>query len=309
MRFFEAYKYYYNHFGFSAAVSLVLLPRISSHIPIHKVSYHTELKKFLRKDIQDIIDKYKFINIGNQKLSESKNVFTLWWQGVDSLPDVVELCHESLCKNINGYKLIRLDKNNIYNYIDIPDFVQQRVKKGEMSFSHFSDIIRLILLSKYGGVWVDSCLFVVKPLQFTSQLSMPRFQSDNSLNLGKWCFGIIHSPQGHKLINFILESLLRYWGRYDAAVDYLMFDGFMMIAYEEFEDIREEIDQFEINSPDLHRTRYLFDKPYNAINFNSFIADNQFLSLTWRVQYPEMANGTKTYYAALKEWLNNQALN
>lgn len=304
MRFAEAYKEIKKYFGIHAAFKLVVFPRILNRIPGVNICYNNQLRNFLRKDIKDIIEKYKhepLIQSGPEESSSNSNkLFSLWWQGLKSLPEVVELCHNSLNNNIGNYELIELDKDNISNYIDLPYHVLNRLRNQQVSITNFSDIVRTSLLAEYGGGWIDACLYVVKPLQLHDSLDSPRFPDNNSPNGGKWCLGVLFSPKGHKLMRFMRDSLFRYWEIHDKAIDFLMMDSFMMIAYEEFDDVRAEIDKFIVSSPDLHRTRYLFDKKIDKKDFERIIEQNDFLSLTWRIDYPDFINGEETYYKNLK---------
>lgn len=311
MRFLEAYQYTYKNFGFSAALNLIVLPRLINRLPWLNIDYNETLRQFIRKDIAQIIEKYKqepvYLNTLSQ-LNTAPKVFTLWWQGAN-LPEVVRLCRHSLKKNIGTNVLVELDKNNIGEYIEFPQYVYDRLSCGHISLSNFSDLVRVSLLAKYGGTWIDSCIYVLNEITYTGHLNSPRFPQNESGNQGKWCFGIQQAPQGHKLMRFMAESMLKYWEKHSHAVDYLMMDSFMMIAYEEFSDIRGEIDKFTISSPDLHRTRYLFDKQANYECLSNIIQNNQFLSLTWRIDYPNILNGKETYYGALKRLSSNYNTN
>lgn len=95
------------------------------------------------------------------------------------------------------------------------------------------------------------------------------------------------------------DALLEYWRKYDASIDYLKFDGFLRIAYEEFKDVRKTIDALKVSSPDLHSSRYTFNKKVDYNHFSHLIANNEFLSLTWRINYPVEIDRTPTYYGAL----------
>lgn len=302
MIFLKDCKKTYKNLGFHAALSLIVIPRILNKIPGVYISYDKRVRNYIRKDIYDIIDKFKHEPLVQKSNEENNKVFSLWWQGSSSMSELLNICRQSLKANINGNKLIELDKDNIDKYIKIPAYITERLNNNQISLSNFSDIIRVALLAEYGGWWIDSCLFVTRPIEKCTHLDSPRFKPYNGPSLGKWTFGVLCAPKGHKLMRFMKESMYRYWQSHNYAINYLMMDSFMMIAYEEFEDVREEIDRFTISSPDLHSTRYLFKKPMDENRFKQIIKDNQFLSLTWRFAYPEIANGNITYYGALKAW-------
>ncbi len=307
MRFFEAFYHVSKNFGLPAAWSLIAGPRIGNRIPGINISYAKRLRDYLRKDLKDIILKYKSEPLipGNRSVDDEKRIFSLWWQGSDNMPKVVTDCRKSLARNSGNCKLIALDRHNISQYIDIPDYIYKKLEKSEISITQISDLIRVMLLAEYGGVWIDACIYVLSPIDFNYSLESPRIRQNNSNCMGKWIIGVLSAPRGHKLMRFMSESLMRYWQRHKIAVDYLMMDSFMMIAYEEFSDIRAEIDRFKISSPDIHEARYLFDKPVDYNIFNSLITNNQFLSLTWRIDYPDEIEGKKTYYGALKDKLGS----
>ncbi|MDJ0517013.1 MAG: capsular polysaccharide synthesis protein [Trichodesmium sp. MO_231.B1] len=90
-----------------------------------------------------------------------KKIWFLWYQGLSQAPLVVKKCHESWHKYNPDWELIFLDENNITDYItsSVP-----KEKLCQLSKNHQSDLLRLELLSKYGGVWVDSTTICRVPL-------------------------------------------------------------------------------------------------------------------------------------------------
>lgn len=304
IRFKKAFNHIRNHFGLINAIKLIAIPRIASRIPGVNISYTNRLQDFIRREIGDIIEKYRKEPLYLPSSNKNSNIWSLWWQGKGDVPEVVKLCRKSLLRNSNGFDVVLLNQKNYSDFITLPKFIIERQIKGEISLSHLSDIIRVGLLSRYGGIWLDSCLCVVKPIVPTKRMSMPRFEPNNSGNLGKWCFGAISTPSGHKLMRYMYDCLLRYWEKYDTAIDYLMFDSFMMIAYKEFPDVKKEIDSFEISSPDLHNSRYSFIEKTDKHYFDKIIEDNRYLSLTWRIDYPKSSGDSDTYYGTLYKLFN-----
>ncbi|MBQ6198620.1 MAG: capsular biosynthesis protein [Bacteroidales bacterium] len=89
-------------------------------------------------------------------------IWQYWSQGFNQVPSIVRKCLESVEKNIGDYKIIRLSDDNITDYLDIPSFVLQ--KRTAFNVAMFSDILRLMLLKAYGGVWLDATVFLSKPI-------------------------------------------------------------------------------------------------------------------------------------------------
>lgn len=219
------------------------------------------------------------------------------------MPEVIRLCHESLLRNANGHEVILITKDNYRQYVNLPQYIYDKVESGNISFSHFSDMIRLSLLCQYGGRWVDSALFVLHPLDFEGVFHMAKLDKlNNSICQGRWWFGDIGGLASHKIFHYMLDCLLEYWKRYDAVVDYLMFDGFLRIAYEEFSDVHNCIDCLPVSSPDVHVPRYSAHNKYEESRFKCLNERNDVLSLTWRIKYPVYTTDNElTYYGKLME--------
>jgi hypothetical protein len=99
-------------------------------------------------------------------MSDSKDliprrIWMLWHQGLSEAPFVVRKCIDSWLKENPSWELIVLDKNNLGEYIDLglPD-----EKLASLPLAKQSNLVRLQLLAEYGGVWADSTVFCMRPL-------------------------------------------------------------------------------------------------------------------------------------------------
>jgi hypothetical protein len=94
-------------------------------------------------------------------MSFEKNIWIYWEQGWNNAPPICKICLDSWKQFNNNWKINILDKNNICDFIDI-SFIPNFWKINPIQIR--ADIIRTLLIQKYGGVWVDATLFCVKPL-------------------------------------------------------------------------------------------------------------------------------------------------
>lgn len=92
-----------------------------------------------------------------------KIIYILWLQGFNNAPSIVKQCVQSWKYYNPDWQILLLDKSNLIHYIRINRYVPN-IYKTSIRKSHISDIIRLILLKKYGGLWVDSTTFCNRPL-------------------------------------------------------------------------------------------------------------------------------------------------
>lgn len=311
-RLLSHFSYIWKNFSFLQAVKTSFIPRflpfISSKYDYNELFVNSILS-FQRKIVTNIIEKYKNTSISESaRIPDDYIIWYFWWQGKQAMPQIIKECYNSIERNRQGHKICFIDKSNYKEYVDIPDYILEKFERGVISTSHFSDIIRLLLLSKYGGWWIDAAMYVIKPYKLTGCLFMPAFQTGiKSLCQGRWCFGCFASAPGFKLVDYMIESLFEYWRLYDTPITYLLFDGFMRIAYEEFPDVAQKIDLFPKCSPYLHSARYTFNQEVNWEHFGKIINENYFLSLTWRNPFNERTDkGQYTYYGALISMEGNE---
>ena len=94
-----------------------------------------------------------FVNQEKEEhIPENFNIYVFWWQGInESTPELVKTCiHLAQVNNPNN-KVIILTKDNFKDYSDIPDYILEKLDKGIITITHFSDILRASVLSKTGG--------------------------------------------------------------------------------------------------------------------------------------------------------------
>jgi hypothetical protein len=90
-----------------------------------------------------------------------RTVWLLWHQGLAAAPFIVRACVESWIRTNPGWRVVVLDANTLHHYVelDIPAEIL-----SSLCLAHQSDLIRLQLLARYGGVWADATTFCIRPL-------------------------------------------------------------------------------------------------------------------------------------------------
>lgn len=91
-----------------------------------------------------------------------KIIWQYWNAGLEEAPAIVKASIDSVRKNLpDGYRHVILCDKNIHEYVDIPDWVKDKyLNNRSFRATFFSDVLRLLLLEKYGGVWVDATIFM-----------------------------------------------------------------------------------------------------------------------------------------------------
>lgn len=92
----------------------------------------------------------------------NKTIWIFWFQGWDQdTPWLINQVAKSWTTQNPGWNVIFLSKSNVLDYLEDPDslFFNENI-----CIQSRSDILRIELLHKYGGVWADATLFCMKPL-------------------------------------------------------------------------------------------------------------------------------------------------
>ena len=110
---------------------------------------------------------------------------------------------------------------------------------------------------------------------------------------------IIGSQKKGKLVSFVKEMFFEYWKKHDTLVDYLMIDYLIMLAYQEFPDIKKEIDGLDYSSERLYDLVNMLSKPYNEADFIKLKEECIFSKLDWHRKYKEEADNRPTFYSVL----------
>jgi len=100
---------------------------------------------------------------------DSRKIWTWWDTGVDTFNTVQHKCIDSWKRLNPDWEIIVLDANNLSDYISAKEWVYETIPviQGTDYFLRdqaFSDVVKVMILEKYGGVYMDSDVFCNKPL-------------------------------------------------------------------------------------------------------------------------------------------------
>lgn len=189
----------------------------------------------------------------NLSFETDKIIWQYWAQGYENPPEIVQLCLNSVERFAGDYILIRVSDQNLAEYISLPDWILS--KRSKMTTAHFSDIIRVALLSVYGGIWIDATVYMSGPIpDQLRELEFFVFQRDpNENNKEYWensyayYFGwskgfrvnmlssIMWARKNSSFINDLCGCLLKWWDNQDYLPDYF----FLQIMFDCLKDNRQ----------------------------------------------------------------------
>lgn len=246
---------------------------------IHKVIEH-----YLEINFKDFINSSKDkVNIGTP-VNDYK-IWICWLQGKENMPEVVKLCYNNLLNKIKDREIILITFENLKNYAEISDYIYKKYREGKMLPAHFADIVRCALLSKYGGMWIDSTIFVTDNIKqhldiFESEFFTHKINGMDDrvfCSQYKWSTFLLGTKNKNNDI-FLLtyKFLILYWKKYDIAVNYLLMDYMILILYKHNVLMKKYIDSNKENNIDLGYFQNKLNVEYNKSEFLQAVNNNYF---------------------------------
>lgn len=244
-------------------------------------------RKLKRKYRKILINDNPIIN--DEKIIEKSNkIWICWFQGIENAPELVKACYNSVLKNYKDKEIIVLTEENYKKYVDMPEHIIKKWEKGYITFAHFSDILRIELLSKYGGLWLDSTIFTTKrsELVFNENIELFVFKQvdldrKNSLSVvaSNW---LIYANKDNNIINLTKKLLYYYWEDYNYAINYNIFHIFFKLATEVYKDEWKNVPTFNNISP--HILQFELCEEFNDKRFEQIKNMSDFHKLNWRIK-------------------------
>ncbi len=208
--------------------------------------YPIALKKvepFLRKRYNGLMKNRKEQYAGQtSEHQRSKMVWFCWLQGLENAPEVVKACYNSLQQHLTDRDIKVIDNNNWKDYIELPEYVVQKWEKGRIPAANFSDLLRLELLIRYGGTWIDSTVLctdgsglMVQGSRFLdADLFLFQYTPEGTtkgISISNW---FITACTNNEVLLVLRDMLLEYWKEYDCTIDYYIFHLFFEMVAREY---------------------------------------------------------------------------
>ena len=242
------------------------------------------VRRHLDKYVSKALNNYK-----KDKTIEDKNpriIWQYWHQGVENAPDLIKACFESVKKYSSGYEQRILTYDTIKDYVEIPKKYYKLLEEKKIPLAIFSDILRLNLLEKYGGLWVDATMY------FTDYLSEDIYNSDffcymvdpnDSFTQTILKCYFIKSTSNNEFLKLLKSSIENYWSENDFLINYFMFEHIMTMLYEKSGQVKDIVDNMPSfpNSARYILAAKLYDK-FNIEEYNNIIKNNNIHKISYK---------------------------
>lgn len=228
----------------------------------------------------------------------AKRVWIYWHQGIENAPLLVKRCFESVKRNLGDWKITVITKDNMNDYVSFPDYIVQKQQEGKITLTHFSDLLRLELLIKYGGLWLDATVLctdgnipksILNADLFVYQSLKPGADGHSTL-MSSW---LLWAKTNNHILIETRRLLYEYWQRNDSLVDYFLLHQMFTIVCNHYPDEAKRIPQFCNSIP--HILLLNFFEPYDEVTFKDICARTCFHKLSYKFTEEQMAL-KGTYY-------------
>lgn len=298
-------QYAKNHTLGIAINQFVALGRDKKALELLRLAVEYKFLKRLRKKERGVISKLTeaIRNSHNPNdVKKSKIIWICWWQGIENAPELVKKCYNSVCHYYSDWDIRVITFNNYTDYIDFPQFIIDKWNDGVISHTHMSDILRLELLIRYGGLWLDSTVLatsgdiprsVTESDLFFYQTLKPGADGHCVL-LSNW---LIYASSNNRILKLTRELLYQYWKRTNTLSDYFIFHYYMTISCEMFEEDYRNIPHFSNEIPHI-----LLLNLFNKVNVH-FLEDLKRMTCFHKLSYKLDPNMIAVSAGSYYDWI------
>ena len=198
----------------------------------------TRVEPFLVKKYRSVMIERKIFHHGQSLEHEkAKIIWFCWLQGLESAPSVVRSCYSSLKQNLTDREIKVIDADNWQDYVDLPEYIVEKWERKRIPAANFSDLLRLQLLIKYGGTWIDSTVLCTGSSNVGKYLDADLFlfryskQGNFPLSISNW---FISSCSNYEVLLVLRDMLFAYWKDYNCVLDYYIFHLFFGMLSKEY---------------------------------------------------------------------------
>lgn len=203
-----------------------------------------KIEPFLIKKYSPILQ-YKKEDVRGKTLEHKRSevIWFCWLQGLNEAPETVHVCYESLKRHLPDKEIKVIDNFNWREFVELPEYLVKKWEKGRIPAAIFSDLLRLELLIKYGGTWIDSSVLctgfgtqITQKAQIFLDCDLFLFQytpegTMKGISISNW---FITSCTNNEVLMAVRDMLYTYWKDYDCTLDYYMFHLFFEMVAREF---------------------------------------------------------------------------
>ena len=235
----------------------------------------------LTNQLLENIDSKQYSYKKTVDLSDKKTIFVFWYQ--NEMPEIVKRCYTSLQRHCANCNIVLITKENLCKYIDIDCCIQQALDEQRMTITTFSDYVRLSLLSKYNGLWLDATIYDSKDISmsfFEHTLLLPKIDENRNVYSKSWSCSrmfaasyrysqpvFILGSNNSKTVQYSKQLFVNYFNNYKYIVNYFLVNDIIEYIINTNEDCKQEWYDCPSNNVDVEQMMMSCQNPYIAADY------------------------------------------
>lgn len=264
-----------------------LLGKSRTALEILRLSTQLKIKQKLEKKYHGTLETFDRSYDKKLQHESSNKVWICWFQGMENAPALVQKCYESVKENLTDREFILVTSENMEQYVQFPDYILEKWKKGIITHTHLTDLLRLELLIKYGGMWLDATVFCSEKREeipdyfFDSDLffyqSLKPGRDGDAFYISSW---LMSAKTNNKILMATKTLCYEYWKTNNSMNDYFLLHAFVSIVLDRFSEEWNAIIPRDNAAPHILLLR-LFEQ-YDERIWNAIKAQSPFHKLTYK---------------------------
>lgn len=290
-----------REFGIVLAWYYLVYPRLGGKKAV--IARHCAIKQYLYKNYGEIVGRYRdAVDNGSDRL-RGDVIWFCWLQGEENMPEMVRCCYEAVRINASGREVRLVTSDNYSSFVTVPDFIMKKLEQGKLSRTHFADYLRVLLLSQYGGLWIDATVFTTGKIDEDMRYSfysvkMPP-ESIHYVSEYRWAVWLLgcSSEPGRRLFLCVEELFRAYIAEHDTFIDFFLFDYFIAMICDRLPQMRAIIDEVPLNNTGCYKLFHCMNDAYTDERWKEITDGTVFHKCSWKQDCSRLtASGQRTFY-------------
>ncbi|MCI8319036.1 MAG: capsular biosynthesis protein [Lachnospiraceae bacterium] len=298
-------QYWQSGAFFTAVGEFLLLGKSRTSLEILRLSTELKTKQKLEKRYRKNLKEFNDTIDKNLPKVQSNKVWVCWFQGMESAPELVQRCYHSLQKNLTDREIILITEKNMQDYVQFPEFILEKWKRGQITHTHMTDLLRLELLIRYGGMWIDATVLCTRKRE-----EIPEYYFDSELFLyqclkpgrdghtqavSSW---LISAKSNNKMLMAVRYLCYEYWKEHSKMLDYFLLHDFIAVVFDYYPEECRRIIQRDNATPHILLLRMF--EPYEDRVWEAILEQAPFHKLSYKFA-SEKADLKGTFYKKIVE--------
>lgn len=180
-----------------------------------------------------------------------KIIWMLWLQGWQNAPEIVRACFKTWEAHNPDWTIHALDAASLPEYLEMAE-LKAVVDGKDVPHEAYSDLIRIALLERYGGVWADGTVYCLKPLDAWLPEKCPAgffafAKPGPDRMLSSW---FLAATKGNYLVREWRRQSMEYWKQHTQRHHYFWFHYLFAESYTADKNFRAVWDATPVWSAD-----------------------------------------------------------